>query len=255
MGIDRFEQLCPRGSRGVSMSQTYHPNFKSFDRYVKTAEGMHNYVRLRLWELDRLGPMDDIQRRTTPWEIDAWNADELKSFRIDLKSIDRLYHINIIAPWGRARFNMIGRKDCDGHWIYFHLQSVSLCQYQSEQDSMNVSKDVSLFMRYINQWTPFNSDGEIDEALMEDGTRMEENPLFKMDRWVNRMDVDSLEEICYDVIFRHKQALEPRFEELPKCIANRIIKFILFHEKSLILPRLKQHKLFLPPLKQHKLRK
>ena len=68
-------------------------------------------------------------------------------------------------------------------------------------------------------------------------------PGFKMDRWVNRMDVDSLEEICYDAIFRHKKALEPRFEELPKCIANRIIKFILFHEKSLIFPPLKQHNL------------
>ena len=248
MGINRFEPLCPRGSRGVSMSQTYHPNFKSFDRYVKRAEDMHNYLRLRLCELDRLGPMDDIQRRTTPWEIDAWNADELKFFRIDLKSIDRLYYIKIIAPWGGRRFNMIGRKDCDGHWIYFHLQSVSSCYCQSERDSMNVSKDVSLFMRYINHQTPFNSDNEIDEALMEDGIRMEENQSFKM-------GVDSLEEICYDFISRHKKALEPRFEELPKCIANRIMKFILFHEKSLILPRLKQHKLFLPPLKQHKLRK
>ena len=211
------------------------------------------YVRLRLWETDRLWHLDNIQRRTTPWEIDAWNADELKSFRIDLKSIDRLYYIKGIG--GIKRFNMIGRKDCDGHWIYFHLRSVSPCFCQSEHDSINVSKDVRLFMRYINHWTPFNSDGEIDEALMEDGIRMEENPLFKMDRWVNRMDVDSLEEICYDFISRHKKALEPRFEELPKCIANRIMKFILFHEKSLILPRLKQHKLFLPPLKQHKLRK
>ena len=93
------------------MSQTYHPNFKSFDRYVKRAEDMHDYVHLRLWELDRLGHLDDIQRRTTPWEIDTWNADELKSFRIDLKSIDRLYYIKIIAFLGRRRFHMIGRKD------------------------------------------------------------------------------------------------------------------------------------------------
>ena len=231
MGINRFEQLCPRGSRGVSMSQTYHPNFKSFDRYVKEVEVMHYIIR------DRLEDLDDIQRQTTPWEIDAWNADELKSFEIDFKSIDRLYYIDILAPWGGRRFHMIGRKDCDGQLIYFHLQSVSKCDCENERDCMNVSKDVRLFMRYVNLWTPFNSNNEIDEVLMEDGINVEVYPHFDIERCVHVMEVESLEEICQEVIFKHKNELEPTFDKLPKRMTTRIEKFIYFKNNSLIWPK------------------
>ena len=195
---------------------------------------MNSIFRDRL--SDRLIEENVYQCQTTPWEIDAWDANDLQSLRIDLESIHQLYYvINSEPNSGKRRHGVFGRMKYNGEFIFFFLRAKSTPIY--------VSKDASLFMRFINHSTPYNLDHKLEKALMEDGIRMEENPSFKMDRWVNRMDVDSLEEICYDVIFRHQKALEPRFEELPKCIANRIIKFILFHKNSLFLPRLKQHKL------------
>ena len=64
-----------------------HSDFKSVDPKVYNADTIYDYVGYALMYQYML------EKRTTPWEKDLWDYDQLQNFTIELEQVDRLYYI------------------------------------------------------------------------------------------------------------------------------------------------------------------
>ena len=152
-----------------------HPNFKSVISSVVNAEKMNDY----LWYA--LSYQDTFERRTTPWEMNQWNYDDLQAIEIDLERVDRLYHIKISEESGDRIFEMIGRMQYNEEILYVKLYAGCDSSGFSCHGGGNIfiSRDPNLFMKQ-----PFESKIDkylIYKSLADDGIEVEEEEQSEFD--------------------------------------------------------------------------
>ena len=152
-----------------------HPNFKSVISSVVNAEKMNDYLSYALLYQDM------FERRTTPWEMNQWNYDDLQAIEIDLERVDRLYHIKISEESGDRIFEMIGRMQYNEEILYVKLYAGCDSSGFSCHGGGNIfiSRDPNLFMKQLFE---FKVDKYlIYKSLADDGIEVEEEEQSEFD--------------------------------------------------------------------------
>ena len=146
-----------------------HPNFKSVISSVVNAEDMEDYL------FEALFYQSIFERRTTPWEMQYWDYEDLQAFEIDLEQVDRLYHIKFFEFYGDRQFEMIGRMQYKGEPIYVELNAaiepLTRFNYQGG-GNIFISRDANLFMKLVLRSN--NEKDLIYKSLADDGIEVEE---------------------------------------------------------------------------------
>ena len=204
---------------------TAQHHFKSVDPAVIDTTTIEDY----LWE-----PLDFqymFDRRTTPWEIQQWDHDELQSFKIDVGKIDRLYHIHTTDINESDReYELIARLQYKGQPLYVELNAS--CDFTGFDcqggGAIFVSRNASLFMRLV--LTSGNKKDLIYESLAEDGIEVEEQSEFDACQRIFRKNVPMLKYLCHEAFYKNEEELQPYVSLLPTILSNSVDEFIQFHK-------------------------
>ena len=196
-----------------------HRNFKSVDPNVYDAESMNYYV------YEALIYQFMFERRTTPWEKDLWNYDELQAFTIKLEEVDRLYYIYYRSDVDGKEFKMVARVDHKGQSLYIEMNaSCDFTGFDCEgQGCIFISSEANLFMKLI-----MTSDLEVErisQSLEEDGIKMETLDQFDRYSHLGRRHVSMLMYLCHQTIYDHRDTLEKHIVSLPKYFQNNVREF------------------------------
>lgn len=124
-----------------------HENFKSLVADVRCAEDIRERVG------GALANQDKLDRSTSPWETHLWKDEELKDFHLDLKSIDRLYHIQNEEGEDDSGddFELVVRVEYKKHHLFVELRAgyhFSDYEYRGGGDIF-VCFDANLFTKTI----------------------------------------------------------------------------------------------------------
>ena len=148
-----------------------HPNFKSVVGSVIDGEGIDYYVG------EALQSQDTFDRRTTPWEMNEWEYEELMDFEVIIEKIDRLYHISFESHGGDRDFHFIGRVEYeDGTPLYVEMAAGCDNSGFDCQGSgiIFVSRNANCFMRQvIDGIEKKDTINNIYNSLAEDGIQVE----------------------------------------------------------------------------------
>ena len=163
-----------------------------------------------------------------------WNEKELDSFEINLKEVDRIYHVhNESLLWG-----LMARVNRNGHYLYTQL----LAHYIEDPYSHGlifVSTDANFFAQLIsttkdyklraNYWKNVilekpNEHYTIYQSLWEDVQSDEQQDIYKMFRKVP----PTLEYLCHKTVYENEFRLQPN--NLPKMLEESVYDFIKFEK-------------------------
>ena len=114
-----------------------HPNFKSVDENIRTADAMYNHVG---WAIDN---QQYFQKTTIPWET-GFSINEFPNFKIDLEKVDRLYYID--CDEDEDRYKLICRIQGE----FYIYMTANLCSCHSKlKGFIFVGRDANLFMKVV----------------------------------------------------------------------------------------------------------
>ena len=204
---------------------TAQHHFKSVDPAVIDTTTIKKYLR------EPLGHQYIFDHRTTPWERQQWDYDELQSFKIDVGKIDRLYHIRTTDINESDReYELIARLQYKGQPLYVELNAS--CDFTGFDcqggGAIFVSRNASLFMRLV--LTSGNKKDLIYESLAEDGIEVEEQSEFDACQRIFRKNVPMLKYLCHEVFYKNEEELQPYLSLLPTILSNSVDEFIQFHK-------------------------
>lgn len=214
------------------MLQT-HPHFNSLNPNVKTAEEIDEYL------YEALNYQHTFEKRTTPWEAQQWDYEELQRFNIDLEKIDRLYYIfyNNDGVSGGRDFKMIARMDNDLEKQPIYLEMFASCDYTGfdcqGSGHIFISKDANLFMKLVLSEAENDVDKSlIYDSLWKDSIYVEEmdddNYYYFYDKFSNLLlkKVPMLKYICHEAIYQNRDVLYEYKILLPKILRESVLEFI-----------------------------
>ena len=192
-------------------------NFKSIDLKVTYAEEIDNYIGLAL-EVQRV-----FDRKTTPWEKNLWDDDELEHIKIYLEAIDRLYYINRNAQ--NTHFHMVGRMIYKGQPLYVQLRAGCECyRCGCMHGVIFVSRDANLFMKLV-MTKKFQKD-LIYKSLADDGIIIEEQTEYDSCGRMFWNNAPMLKYLCHQVVYENQTKLKHYSQVLPKLLTDSIDDFI-----------------------------
>lgn len=200
-----------------------HPDFKSIDPSVRDAQDMDDYIAEALWY------QSNFDRRTTPWEMNEWDYDQLQSFNIDLTEVDRLYHIYFYEEAYSGRdYRFIARVNYNNQLLYVELTAG--CDYCQGRGFIFVSKDPNLFMQLV--LTSEHNKDLVYQSLMEDGIEIERQ--YDDAAACGRIKtIPMLKYLCHESAFDNRVKLQPYFSTLPSILRNSIDEFIRFRDAQI----------------------
>ena len=208
------------------MLQT-HPSFKSFNPNVKNAEEIDDYLH------EALHYQHTFEKRTTPWEAQQWDYEELQRFNIDLEKIDRLYYIFYDSGVGGRNFQMIARMEKDEEQPIY-VEMVASCDYTGfdcqGSGYIFISKNANLFMKLVLAEAEKDVDKSlIYDSLREDSIYVEEmDNYYYYDKFSNLLlkKVPMLKYICHEAIYQNRDVLYEYKILLPKILRESVLEFI-----------------------------
>ena len=215
---------------------TLHPNFKCIHPVV--AEEMDHFGI----HFGHHNGFSAMVKTTTPWEMKCWKKDELESFEIDLKKVDRLYHIRDHLSWNTDTWEYIIRMQRDDDEtgrhqqpLYIHLSAQMTIHFSNNGDVkfkgggfIFISRDANTFMKIVLR-SDINK-GRIYRSLEEDGVQFEELTEFEEENGTPRKNVPSLTFLCHDVFNENRHQLRSQLQHLPELLRRRINDFINLHD-------------------------
>ena len=208
-------------------------NFKSIDPEVTCAKEIDNYIGLALLVQHR------FERRTTPWEKNLWDDDELEHIMIYLKTVDRLYYIYCSDDHVKGYyFQMVGRMIYKGRLLYVDLHACCGCSHYgldlhaccgcSHYGYMHgvifVSRDPNLFMKLV-MTDKFQKD-LIYKSLVDDGIIIEEQTEYDSCERMFWKNAPMLKYLCHQVVYENRIELKHYSQVLPKLLTISIEDFI-----------------------------
>ena len=144
--------------------------FKSFDSRIKKATDIYNLVG------EALQYQECFAKRTTPWEKQRWNDEQLEAFQIKPEQIDRLFAINYYIDcnkFGRRAYYMVARQKYKGGHVFVELNGVtyddgfscSLCTIKAE---IFISEDSRYFMNLLARGKCYDQISLIEQSIAEE---------------------------------------------------------------------------------------
>ena len=152
-----------------------HPNFKSIDENVQTADAMDDEVGYAIRKQKK------IIKFTTREEISRyWKNRKLQDFKIDLEKIDRLYYI--YCDYAENYFNLICRMQGE---FYIEMEAkfyscYGLCCLDRCAGTIFVSRDANLFMKCVLPYNSRYNKNLIYESLRGDDIYIKEEEIKQM---------------------------------------------------------------------------
>ena len=200
-------------------------NFKSCNPNIKSWEDIS----------DKLGYPFNYQymfdKRTSPWEMENWDQDELNAFVIEAEKIDRLYYLADNDEDQNCRsWEICCRLEYKGEKYFVDM--VSNCDYTGFDcqggGTIYITKLPDFFLENIV--TLDQNPMQIYEALLEDNYNIQQpNMLHKMNPifWNN---TPMLKYLCHITVYKNRDKLSHFKEVLPKILANSIDDFIIVQD-------------------------
>ncbi|XP_069957189.1 uncharacterized protein [Cherax quadricarinatus] len=137
--------------------------FKSLDDEVSTVSDIYNMVGYALQHQYM------FKRRTSPLEMDLWEEGELQNFEVDLKKVDRLYHIYGRDCYG-DNYELMVRMAYKDRPIFVEMMArCSNTDFECQGGYIYISFSANIFVDTIRM----NYNGDLLELLLsslrEDG--------------------------------------------------------------------------------------
>lgn len=203
-----------------------HRNFKSIIPSVTSAEDMSEFIGLAL------SYQYMFDRRTSPWEMEHFEDNELEKFEIDLEKVDRLYYIYAYddEAFG-TKYEILARLDCQGKSAYVNL--VASCDFTGFECQgggyIYISFNANVFTKIM--LNDHHKRDLIYNSLANDGVNVEgqsEHDRLPACMW---QSAPMLKYLCHLAIYEHKDRLRHVYTEaLPEVLINSIDEFLKLQE-------------------------
>ena len=147
-----------------------HPNFKSFVESVVDATGIYDKIGERMYD-----DMDDLERKVLK-PCGESEEKNLKSIKIDLEKIDRLYYIDREDDEDDGEINVFLTARMrygagEGNYIYIDLAGSHSIYYQASCGDIAITRDAELFLKFIHEL----QETIVYRSLIDDGILVKRN--------------------------------------------------------------------------------
>nr|BDT62726.1 MAG: hypothetical protein [Metapenaeus ensis nimavirus] len=164
-------------------------------------------------------------KRTSPWEMAEWPGHQLENFRIETKTVERLYHISHFDDGVSIEsFKLVVRVLYRKKPVYAILMAVWDYMSGSVGGKIYVSLNAQIFLKSI--LCSDSNPHDIWASMVEDGLKVEEPSDFDflpVGRWRN---VPRLTFLCHMNIVNDERLREAAARDLPKILADSVEDFL-----------------------------
>lgn len=203
-----------------------HSDFRSIDASITTADDMADLVG------HALSFQYMFDRRTSPWEMENFDDDDLQSFEVNLEEVDRLYYINHYDDGiSNREYEILARMDYGNKKAYVNV--VACCDFTGFDCQgggyIFVSFNANVFTKIM---LGRQHDHEhIYRSLAEDGVAVEKQSEYDRAPACSWQSVPMLKYLCHVKISDRKNNLSQIYSEhLPKVLAESVGEFLRFRE-------------------------
>lgn len=202
-----------------------HPAFRSVVSTVKNADDIEELIG------EALMYQHMFEKRTSPWEMHTWDYDELQSFVVDLKKVDRLYYIFSFDDEVSSRsYEILVRMDHNNEQVFVQLSAGCDftgfdCQGGGE---IYITKSPNILLKSIISEN--HNPSLIYRSLLEDGYRVEEPTQFELSPQQSWNNTPMLKLLSHQAIHDHRDTLKHYPEVLPSMLTNSVTEYIQAQE-------------------------
>ncbi|CAL4144584.1 unnamed protein product, partial [Meganyctiphanes norvegica] len=187
-----------------------HPAFRSAVSTINNTEDIDDLVG------SALVYQHMFDRRTSPWEMQNWDYDELQKFKVKLNRVDRLYYIYHYDDEISSRsYEILVRMDYKEEKLFVHLAAGCDftgfdCQGGGE---IYITRNPNIFLKSVVGQN--HNPSLIYNCLLEDGYRVEEPTQFDLSPRKMWNSVPALRFLTHQAIHKHQEHLNHYPEVLP----------------------------------------
>ncbi|CAL4220396.1 unnamed protein product [Meganyctiphanes norvegica] len=209
----------------MSGSAITHPAFRSIVSTVHNAEDVEEQIG------EALIYQHMFEKRTSPWEMQNWDYEELQQFVLKLKRVDRLYYINHFDDTVSSRtFEILLRMTYKKEKIFVHLSAgCGFTGFDSQGDGeIYITKSANIFLKSIVEAS--HDPLSIYNSLVEDGYKVEEPTQF--DSAPQRLwnNAPMLKFLTHQSVHDNREDLSHYPEVLPTLLSDSVTDFIQVQE-------------------------
>lgn len=203
-----------------------HEDFKSVDASIASAEDMAEQVGHALCYQYM------FDRRTSPWEMEEFEDDDLQHFEVILEKVDRLYYINQLDDGVSNReYEILARMDHGRKKAYVSV--IACCDFTGFDCQgggyIFVSFNVNVFSKIMLERQ--HDHQAIYRSLAEDGLSVQEQSEYDRAPACRWESVPMLKYLCHVEISDSKNNLARVYKDyLPKMLIESVDEFIKLRE-------------------------
>lgn len=172
-----------------------------------------------------------FERKTSPWEMNQWDQDELQSFDVELDKVDRLYNIDYFNDGvSGSSFYLMVRMVYNEKHVFVELNAS--CDYTGFDcqggGDIFITINPNLFSKVITR--PPDDMERLYQSLAEDGYHIDkqtEHDHTPVAAWHN---APMLKFLCHLAIFDNKDKLQHYQQVLPKVLKDSVHEFIIIRD-------------------------
>ena len=171
-----------------------------------------------------------LDRRTSPWEVDNWNKEQLDILMIDNKNITSLYYVstNVETPsynsWEICCKIMHNSKE-----YFVHMKAI--CEYTLDCEGGGCISLSECPQFFLNKIIPsVKMANSVYEILLKEGYCVEQPDSFSKVHPKLWRNVPTLSHLCYMAIYKEKEVLHEYRKQLPTIISESVTKYIIEKE-------------------------
>ncbi|CAL4105611.1 unnamed protein product [Meganyctiphanes norvegica] len=201
----------------MCLSAITHPAFRSIVSTVHNAQDIEELIG------EALIYQHMFEKRTSPWEMQTWDYEELQDFKLKLKRVDRLYYINHFDDQVSSRtFEILLRMTYKKEKIFVHLSAGCDftgfdCQGGGE---IYITRSANIFLKSIVE--EHHDPQSIYNSLVEDGYKVEEPTQFG--------GAPMLKFLTHQAVHDNRDTLSYYPEVLPSILTDSVTDFIQVQE-------------------------
>ncbi|XP_045586244.2 uncharacterized protein [Procambarus clarkii] len=167
-----------------------------------------------------------FERKTSPWEMELWREGELENFIVDLKKVDRLYHIyNCDDDVTGSEYELLVRMEHNDQHVFVEL--IAGCDFTGFDcdggGEIYVSFNANLFFKTVG--TRYDED-LIYQSLIEDEYRVEGRTPYDRCSVASWHNAPTLKFLCHLTVSDNKHQLRHYPDVLPKVLTDSLNEFI-----------------------------
>ncbi|CAL4088240.1 unnamed protein product [Meganyctiphanes norvegica] len=170
-------------------------------------------------------------KRTSPWEMQSWDYNELENFKVDLNKVDRLYYIEHFDDSVNSRtYEILVRMDYRGEHIFVRLSAgCDFTGFDCQGDGeIYITRNPNIFLKSIVD--RHHNPSLIYQNLLEDGYRVEEPSEFDLTPRHLWNSVPMLKFLTHQAIHEHRDHLRHYPQVLPTVLTDSVTEFIQVQE-------------------------